>query len=311
MSKPRISSRQIEAFVSVAECNGFTAAANRLDLTTSAVSSLIAELENVVGVRLFERSTRKVVLNNAGRLFLPSALAFSRQHRSVERVAETLGRQSNGTIRIAAPMVIASTILPKIMAEFLEIHGDSDIVILETGVEWLGERVAQGEADLAIGPDRATDDSVNADEVIPSKWVAWLSPEHHLASRAVLKWRDLCGERFYTGGHDHERIIEQAMAGLPEDQQIAEGQVFDNISTALGVAAANLGVTLCPAYVAPMARSFGLEMRHLIDPEFTRYVMLYRSSQRPLSDIAKAFAAHLHARFALTADVEASERVGR
>lgn len=298
MSKSRISSRQIEAFVSVAECNSFTAAAHRLDLTTSAVSSLIAELENIVDARLFERSTRRVVLNNAGRLFLPTALAFNRQHRSLERVAESLGNQSNGTIRVAAPMVIASAILPPLMAEFKVLHPESEIVIIETGVEWLGERVAQGEADLAIGPDRATDDAVIAEELMPSKWVVWLSPEHPLAAKKILKWRDLRGVRFHTGGHDHERIIEQAMAGIPDDEQIVAGQVFDNISTALGVAAANLGVTLCPAYVAPMAKTFGLEMRQVIDPEFTRYVMLYASANRPKTDIANAFAEHLHERFA-------------
>jgi DNA-binding transcriptional LysR family regulator len=152
MSKFRISTRQIEAFVSVAECNSFTAAAHRLDLSTSAVSSLIAELENIVQVRLFERSTRKVVLNDAGRLLLPAALTFHRNLASLERVADGLARQSNGTIRVAAPMVMASAILPALIAEFQTSNPSAEIVILETGVEWLAERVAQGEADLAVGP---------------------------------------------------------------------------------------------------------------------------------------------------------------
>jgi DNA-binding transcriptional LysR family regulator len=299
MARFRISSRQIEAFVSVAQCRSFTAAAHGLDISTSAISNLIAELENIVGVRLFERSTRKVVLNDAGRLLLPAALAFSRNLASLERVAEGLAGEAGGTIRIAAPMVLASAILPEMIAAFQREHPEARIEIAETGVEWLSERVAQGEADLAIGPDQVSDETVRADELMPSRWVVWLSPEHPLAAKDVLTWRDLRGIRFFTGGHDHEWIIEQAMAGLDQDDRIIPGQVFDHISTALGVAAANLGVTLCPEYVSPMARAFRLEPRRVTDPEFTRIVTLYSSAIRPKSERVTAFIQHLKASFAL------------
>jgi DNA-binding transcriptional LysR family regulator len=163
-----------------------------------------------------------------------------------------------------------------------------------------------GEADLAVGPDRATDGNVLAEELMPSKWVAWLSPQHPLASKPILKWRDLAGIEFQTGGYDHERIIEQAAASLPAEESLVPGQVFDNISTALGFAAANLGVTLCPAYVAPMAQAFDLEMRRLIDPEFTRYVMLYSSAIRPRTEVVAAFAQHLAQRFEAVAETSNS-----
>jgi len=294
----RISSRQIEAFVSVAQCKSFTAAAHSLDISTSAISNLIAELENIVQVRLFERSTRKVVLNDAGRLLLPAALTFSRNLASLERVAEGLARQAAGTIRVAAPMVMASAILPAMIAQFQITNPAAEIVLIETSVEWLGERVAQGEADLAVGPDRATDDIVIAEELLPTRWVVWLSADHPLAHKDVLFWRDLRGVRFFTGGHDHERIVEAAMAGLAIEDRIVPGQVFDNISTALGVAAANLGVALCPEYVAPMARAFNLEHRRLIDPEFTRFVTLYSSAIRPKSEAIVDFMQHLKDCFA-------------
>lgn len=297
MSKPRISNRQIEAFIRVAECNSFTAAAQRMHLTNSAISSLIADLESAIGVRLFERSTRRVVLNDHGRQFLPSALSFVRTLKDVERLAETLSEQSNDTIRVAAPMVVASAILPPMIAEFQANNPGAVVHILDTGVEWLSERVAAGEADLAVGPDRNTEESVDAVSLLPSKWVVWLSPDHPLAAQETLRWRDLKGTQFHTGGHDHERIMEQAMSGLDEADRVVPGQVFDNISTALGLAAAGVGVALCPAYVAPLAGAFRLEMRRLIDPEFTRYVMLYSSNSRPISPLVANFADLLRMRF--------------
>lgn len=297
MDKARISNRQVEAFLAVAECNSFTAAAQRLELTTSAVSSLVAELEKVIGIRLFERSTRRVVLNDAGRQFLPSALAFYRTLREIERAADALGDSANDTVRVAAPMVIASAILPRFIAEFQAEHPGREVVVIDTGVEWLAERVANGEADFAVGPDRATSESVQAEELAPSTWVVWLSPEHELAKRAVLKWRDLRGTKFHAAGHDHERIVEQAMSALPEEDRIIPGQVFNNISTAFGMASANLGISFCPAYVAPLAKAFNLEMRRVVDPEFTRYVMLYSPASKPLTAAANAFANLLRRRF--------------
>jgi DNA-binding transcriptional LysR family regulator len=298
MSNLRFSVRQIEAFICVAECNSFTAAANRLSLTTPSISSLIAELESTIGTRLFERSTRRVVLNDAGRLFLPSALAFSRNLRNVELVAETLSAQSNGVVRVAAPMVMASAILPKMVAEFQAQNPESEIVIIDTPVEWLGERVASGEVDLAVGPDRPADVSISAEKLSPSKWVAWLSPKHPLAAKPILRWSDLKGERFHTGGHDHERIVEQALEGRPEEERVIPGQVYDYISTALGIASANLGVTLCPSYVAPLAHALNLEMRRLIEPEFTRHIVLYSSATRPKSEAMEKFSELLRIRFA-------------
>lgn len=297
MTKQRISNRQVEAFIRVAECSSFTGAAQRMQLTNSAISNLISELESAIGLRLFERSTRRVVLNEHGRQFMPSALSFIRTLKAVERMAETLGDQAGDTIRIAAPMVVAAAILPPLIAEFEAAHPDCEVHILDTGVEWLSERVATGEADLAVGPDRVTEETVQSESLLPSKWVVWLSPEHPLAAQSHLRWRDLKGVKFHTGGHDHERIIEQAMSGLDESERVVPGQVFDNITTALGLAAAGVGVALCPAYVAPLANAFRLEMRRLIDPEFTRYVMLYSSAIRPQSERIAEFSALLRRRF--------------
>jgi DNA-binding transcriptional LysR family regulator len=105
-----------------------------------------------------------------------------------------------------------------------------------------------------------------------------------------LTWRDLKGVRFHAAGHDHDRIVAESMAGLPADEQLVPGQVFDNISTALGLASVNLGITLCPAYVEPLANAFGLEMRRVVDPEFTRYLALYRPANRNSESAAQRFA---------------------
>src|SRR5436190_18844679 len=112
MALPRFSPRQLEAFVSVAELRSFSAAGQRLALTPSAVSQLIAELEAAVGFRLFDRSTRKVAVSSAGREFLGSAQSVLKHIGLAESAAEDVRNRSAGIVRVAAPMVIASALLP-------------------------------------------------------------------------------------------------------------------------------------------------------------------------------------------------------
>ena len=66
--------------------------------------------------------------------------------------------------------------------------------------------------------------------------------------------------------------------------------VVDNVTTAFGLASQGLAVTLAPAYVAPLARTFGLVMKRIVDPETIREVCVYRSTERALSPPADGFA---------------------
>jgi DNA-binding transcriptional LysR family regulator len=73
MPLTRATIRQYEAFLAIADLHSISAAADRLGLTSSAVSQLLAEMETDLGFRLFDRTTRRVNLSSAGRDFLPSA----------------------------------------------------------------------------------------------------------------------------------------------------------------------------------------------------------------------------------------------
>jgi DNA-binding transcriptional LysR family regulator len=82
-------------------------------------------------------------------------------------------------------------------------------------------------------------------------------------------------------------------SALPDDERITPIDVVDNISTAMGIAAEGLAVTLSPAYVQPLAEKFGLVMRRIVTPEVIRHVCLYSPTQRITSPAAEGFAEHL------------------
>lgn len=291
MAFPRYSVRQLDAFATVADTLSFSVAADRLALTPSAISQLVNELEAAVGFKLFERSTRRVALTAAGREFLGSASVVLKNLRLAESAAADLRNRAAGLVRVAAPMVIASSILPDAIRRYGQVRPKVVVRIRDAAVEQLVDQVADGDVDFAIGPDRPTGDDVERVPLFESPWVLWCAPDHPLATKRRVRWRDLRSHALVTAGRDHERSVAQMRLGLPDEERITPIDVVDNVSTALGIAAAGLAATLSPAYVGVWAEQrWGLTMRRVIEPEVMRQVCLYRPIRRVTSPAAEGFA---------------------
>ncbi len=289
MPLTRLTLRQLEAFAAVAELQSFAGAGQRLGLTSSAVSQLVAELEMTTGFRVFDRSTRRVSLSSAGRDFLPSALTVLRHMELAESAAGDVRNRAAGVVRIGAPLVLAGYVLPRLVREFRSDRPKVTVRIRDVAVDQLVETVEAGDVDLAIGPDRPHGDNVLRDIVMDDPWVLWCSPSHPLAERQTVPWSDLRGANIVAAGRDHERSVARMRLNAPEDERIGPVEVVGNVTTALGLAAEGLAVTLAPAYIAVLANRLGLVSRRVTNPETIRHVCLYRSNTRSLPPAAAAF----------------------
>ncbi|MGF6811411.1 DNA-binding transcriptional LysR family regulator [Paraburkholderia sp. Clong3] len=291
MPLTRVTIRQFEAFLAIVDLHSIGAAAQRLGLTSSAVSQLLAELETELGFRLFDRTTRRVALSSAGQDFLASAESVLRHVRAAAQSADDIRNRAAGIVRVGAPLVIASTALPAAIAEYARDKPKVVVRVCDTVVEQLVERVESGDIDLAIGPDRQSGPRVRSEPAFASPWVMWCSAAHPLAARRRVQWQHLRDVPIVATGRDHsERAVDQMLANLPVEARIIPVDVVDNVTTAFGLAARGLAVTLAPAYVAPLARTFGLVMKRIVDPETIREVCVYRSTERALSPSADGFA---------------------
>jgi DNA-binding transcriptional LysR family regulator len=266
MPLTRFTLRQIEAFIAVAEAHSFTVAASRLGLTAQAVSQLIAELESIVGFRLFDRTTRKVALSSAGRDFLASAATLLRHVHAADSAADDVRNRASGVVRVGAPLVLASTALPMAMREYQKRKPKVVVRVRDVPVDHLVDSVVNGDVDLAIGPDRITGTSAQAKPLFDSAWVLWCAPGHPLAKRrTAVRWAELAGVAIVSAGRDHEHNVAQMHRDMPAGTRVTPVDVVDNISTALGIAAQGLAVTLAPAYVVGLAKSISAERREMTD----------------------------------------------
>lgn len=289
MPLTRITIRQLEAFVTVADRRSFAAASKDLGLSASAVSQLISELEETLGFRLFDRTTRRVALSSAGREMLGQAQSTMRNVGLVESFAADVRNRSAGVVRVGAPLVLASTLLPAAVRAFKESHPKVAIYIRDVAVEGIVHRIASGDLDLALGPDRPSDHAVASEAVFASPWVLWCTPTHPLTAKRTLRWRDLRSEDLVAAGRDHEVSVSQMRGNAAEGHTVVPADVVENISTALGIAAEGLAATLSPAYVSIAARERGLIMRRVKEPEIIRQVCLYRPTLRSIPPAAEAF----------------------
>ena len=289
MSLTRTTIRQFEAFVAVDDTLSFSAAGDRLGLTSSAVSQLVSELEAITGFRVFDRSTRRVALSSAGREFLGIAQTVLRHVQLAETAAADVRNRAAGVVRIGAPLILASAVLPAAVREFRRERPNVAIHIRDVPVDLTVDRVAAGDVDLAVGPDRPADPAVIREAIFRSPWVLWFSSEHPLAARKVLSWDDLRNVTLVAASRDHEVSVAQMRSSAPNTSPIAPPQIVDNITTALGIAAQGLAATPAPAYVGVVARPLGLTMRRITKPETVREVCLYRPSRRSIPPAAEAF----------------------
>jgi len=293
MPLTRLTLRQLEAFVVVSDLRSFSAAGERLGLTAQAVSQLVAELEATLEFRLFDRTTRRVDLTSAGRDYLGSAQTVLRHVQAAETAADDVRNRAAGLVRVGAPLVLASTAVPAAIRDYLTKRPKVVVRIRDVPVDTLVDRVAAGDVDFAIGPDRATGADVAAEPLFDSAWVLWCAADHPLAMLPVVRWPDLRHQPLVAAGRDHERGVAQMQLSAPEHERVTPVDVVDNISTALGIAAQGLAATLAPAYVGVLARGFGLVSRRVVEPETVRKVCLYRPLLRTLSPAAQGFAEHL------------------
>ena len=277
----------------VADLRSFSAAGERLGLTAQAISQLIAELESTLGFKLFDRTTRRVDLTSAGRDYLPAAQTVLRHVQAAETAADDLRHRAAGLVRVGAPLVLACTAVPAAIRAYAEHRPKVVVRIRDVPVEALEDRVAAGDVDIAVGPDRPVGPDVDFMPLFDSPWVLWCAADHPLVGQAEVRWRDLRQLPLVAAGRDHEHSVALMRLSAPEDQRVSPVDVVDNISTALGIAAQGLAATLAPAYVGVIARDFGLKMKRVLEPEIVRKVCVYRPRLRTLSPAAEGFAEHL------------------
>lgn len=282
--------RQIESFLAVAETGNFSRAAERIGMTQPGISQAIRELESLLDIRLFDRTTRRVVLTSAGEAFHAGMTKSIEALDAAVTTALDKGALRQGHLRLAAPPFLAATVLPAVLASFRSRHPGLALELVDTTTEQILARVAAGQADLGLGTFPAGTAALGRRTVLHDEMMGFATDAFALPD--PLRWADLAEQPIIVLSRNSALRLPAELGFEAAGLSLCPAFEVEQIATALALAAAGLGVAVLPGY-ARAGQTAGLLAHRLHMPTLRREVALIHLSDRSLSPAAAAFADHL------------------
>ena len=289
-----ISTRQLRAFMALAAERNFTRAAAASHLSQPAFSALIRQLEESLGVRLFERSTRHVGLSAEGLEFERSARrVLAEFDAALDGMRERAARE-RGHVSIALLPSLAADWLPQVLAGFRAAHPGITLEVADVLSEPCIERVRAGRADFALAATRADTPELRADLFCSDDFHLVCPAGHPLAGLRTLRPRDLAAHPFIHLSRTSS--VRQYIDAATHPQTLPAVLEVDQLATVAGMVRAGLGVSVVPALTLYQFRTPDLVVRPLRWPGLVRRIYLVRRRDRGLSAAAQGLHAWVMAR---------------
>ncbi|EJN6826832.1 LysR family transcriptional regulator [Vibrio cidicii] len=237
----------LPVFVTVVDCGSFSQAAKQLNLTKSAVSKRISHLEDGLGIRLLNRTTRKLSLTEAGQRYYDYASqALSLAKRGVDAVSELHG-SPQGRLKITAPMTFGVLHVAPLISEFLGRYPEVEI---DLQLEDKMVDLVEGGFDLGIRIGHLPDSNLIAKRLAPCRTVLCASPSYVEKMGAPQKPADLADHNclrysYFRGGNEWLFLHQEQ-----EFKVLPRGNFIVNNSEAIRRALiAGIGVAQMPTFI--------------------------------------------------------------
>jgi DNA-binding transcriptional LysR family regulator len=287
--------RQLQGVLALARTGSFSRAAAATSMTQPAFSQMIRELETTLDVRLFDRTTRRVDLTDAGR----ALVALVR--RPVDELADAyvnlrdFAAGTRGRIELALLPSAAFGFMTRALAAYRTRHPLVQVTLHEEQNDVLLQQVRDREVDFGIGILPRRDAELQSTDLFTDELVAVLPSGHRLAGRATLSWKLVAGEPLIL--LPRPSSVRQMVEGSLAGNGSACKPVFEvaNMVTAASMARFGLGITVLPWLALAEMRQDGLSVRRISGPRPLRRVGIVRRKDRSMSPAAAEFLALLEA----------------
>ena len=283
----KFSLSDLEAFVAVAELSNFRRAAEVVHLSQPALSRRIAKLEDALGVRLFERTTRTVSLTTVGREFARKARSLLGDLEQALLGMEEIGATRGGEITIACVPSAAYYYLPGFIGRFHARYPRIRVRVIDESANVVLGSVIRGEADFGINFIGTQEPEIDFEKILEEPFVAACHRNHPIARQRKVTWAQLGMHDYMTVSKSsgNRLLIDLALAGIAERPRWF--YEMRHISTMLGLVEAGLGVAAVPRLALPAAGHPTIAIVPIVEPKVTRSLGLIRRRGRPLSASAQ------------------------
>jgi LysR family carnitine catabolism transcriptional activator len=276
--------------LAVARETNMTRAASQLHLTPSALSMLVRSLEDDLGMRLFKRTTRRVVLTEAGIQLFPTVEMVLMQLESGIANLQKLQRLKALQLRIAASPLLASALLPKVIASFRAQHPQVTVILMDALNEALPDLVRRGEIDIAFCTANSDVADLTSHLLYVDKLMLTCHVDHPLAQAREVSWSSLVDEPMILMRHGSglRSLVDKNIAKWCKHLEPA--YEVSQVATALGLVAEGQGLSILPSYAISRAQAasqaLSIATVALVEPVVEREIVaLMPSSGEPSAAI--------------------------
>jgi LysR family hydrogen peroxide-inducible transcriptional activator len=270
---------QLRYFLAVADAGTFTKAAARSDLSQPSLSQQIINLERELGHKLFHRLGRRVVLTEAGKVFLDRArrIVFEVEDASKAlRDSPTLERR----IKVGTVQTLAPYLLPPLLERCRESHPNLLVNTHEDFRPDLVSGVVDGDLDLAIVPQPVKDSRISVEPLFTEPLLLVVGKNHPLATKASIAAADLAEENFVLLGHSSSLAMEIERFCGDHNFVPRLGHRCSQVATVKALVALESGISILPRIAFKPEDKKTLVYRELGGRAPIREVVVIRHMQR-------------------------------
>jgi LysR family hydrogen peroxide-inducible transcriptional activator len=301
--------RQLQYAVAVADSLSFRKAAERCHVSQPSLSAQLAQLEDVLGVRLFERDRRRVLVTAAAREILERARVILRESDDLLEVARRSRDPLSGRLRIGVIPTISPYLLPRLLAPIRSAFPRLSLLWLEDKTEVLLQSLDAGTLDAALLALEANVGDVEREVIARDPFVLATSPDHPLGSKAHSARPSELRDELVLLLDDGHCFRDQALAFCASAKAHELEFRATSLSTLVQMVAGGAGVTLLPGLaVTTETRRAGLTIRQFAQPGPSRTIALVWRKRSPLAPALRQLAAVARAAYERTERRALAER---
>ncbi|WP_343583565.1 LysR family transcriptional regulator [Herbaspirillum sp.] len=274
----KVTLRHLQALVTLAATNSFSRAADELAVTQPALSAAIKQLENQLGIRLFDRTTHQINLTAQGAVVLEYARHLLNTATNIFNDIEHAIGTGRQRIRIGA-IPSAVTLTAATIARYNQAHDQHvEIMLQDMPNDALLDALYSGKLDFCVGIKPPDSQALETVPLFEDELVLIVPPHHALAGAKEVQWRQMAGEEIviFTQGS----IWEFASAALMQ-HGLAASQRYQMVhsESLYGVVRAGIAIGIMPSLYTSYLRDDSLHVAPLRQPTLKRKIVLMRRNE--------------------------------
>lgn len=285
-----LSIRHLRAFVQVSQVGSFTQAASQLHVTQSSLTATIKQLEQQVGLKLLDRTTRRVLLSVEGERFMPVARQLISNFDTAMSDLKAIAAGQSGKISLAASPSIISQLMPKVIAQFQPRYPGISLALHDHNAAIIEQQVLDNEVDFGLGGNHSNQADLNYQLLMSDRYGLVVPDAHPLASHNVIGWQQIRKQNLIQLTSDTgiraqlSRNPEQLPSDIDFENPLLE---VSNPAALAEMIRSGLGISVLPELAASTRQFAELKFIPLNAPLISRDVYLISRKGRALVPAAE------------------------